>query len=179
MFTHREVRASDVPRICRFPQSAEELYFLFPKASFPLTPEQLQRAIDQRFDSTVVLDAGAVCGFANFYVREPGDSCAIGNVVIAPEVRGNGAGRFLVEAMASTALSKHAAREVRISCFNRNVAGLLLYAKLGFEPYAVERRMDPHGERVALIHLRLSEEAKLRLRGPHPPGSPLVGCSPR
>jgi len=66
--------------------------------------------------------------------------------------------------MAAKALSRHAAREVRISCFNGNVAGLLLYAKLGFAPYAVERRLDPAGARVALIHMRLSEEAKERLR---------------
>ena len=41
MLAHREVRPDDVPTICAFPQSAEELYFLFPKATFPLTPAQL------------------------------------------------------------------------------------------------------------------------------------------
>jgi hypothetical protein len=53
---------------------------------------------------------------------------------------------------------------VKISCFNGNVAGLLLYAKLGFVPYAVERRLAPDGERVALVHLHLSVEASARLR---------------
>jgi RimJ/RimL family protein N-acetyltransferase len=159
VISHREVGPGDVPRICTFPQSPEELYYLFPKATWPLTPEQLQRAIDQRFDSTVVLDAGAVVGFANFYVREPGGTCAIGNVVVAPEARGKGAGAFLIETMATKALAIHGAKTVKISCFNGNVAGLLLYAKLGFEPYAVERRFDPAGARVALVHMRLSEEA--------------------
>jgi RimJ/RimL family protein N-acetyltransferase len=164
LLAHREVRTNEVPRICTFPQSAEELYFLFPKATHPLTAEQLQRAIDQRFDSTVVLDDGEVCGFANFYVREVGGTCAIGNVVVAPEARGKGAGRFLIETMATKALRKHGAREVKISCFNGNVAGLLLYSKLGFVPYAVERRLDPAGSRVALIHMRLSAEAAEKLR---------------
>lgn len=163
MLSHRHVRPDDVPRICTFPQSAEELYYLFPKATHPLTPDQLQRAIDARFDSTVVLADGEVCGFANFYVREVGGTCAIGNVVVAPGARGKGVGKYLIETMATTALRKHAAREVRISCFNGNVAGLLLYAKLGFVPYAVERRVDPAGARVALIHLRLSQEAAARL----------------
>ncbi len=69
MLSHRGVHADDVARICSFPQSAEELYFLFPKATYPLTPEQLRRAIEQRFDSTVVLLDDQVCGFANFYIR--------------------------------------------------------------------------------------------------------------
>jgi RimJ/RimL family protein N-acetyltransferase len=165
LFTHREVRAEDVERICSFPQSAEELFFLFPKATHPLTPEQLQRAIDQRFDSTVVLLDGEVSGFANFYVREVKGSCAIGNVVVAPEARAKGVGRYLIETMTTAALRKHGAREVRISCFNGNVAGLLLYSKLGFVPYRVERRLDPAGARVALIHMRLSPDAMERLRG--------------
>jgi RimJ/RimL family protein N-acetyltransferase len=165
MLAHRGVRDDDVPLLCSFPQSAEELYFLFPKATFPLTPDQLRRAIAQRYDSTVVTLDGAVCGFANFYLREPGGACAIGNVIVAPTARGRGVGAFLIETMAAKALVAHAAKEVRISCFHGNVAGLLLYAKLGFAPYAVERRLDPAGERVALVHMRLSEEAAARLRG--------------
>jgi RimJ/RimL family protein N-acetyltransferase len=163
LLSHREVRADDVPRICAFPQSAEELYYLFPRATWPLTPDQLQRAIDQRFDSTVILDGGGVAGFANFYVREPGGTCAIGNVVVDPTARGRGIGRYLIETMAAKALRDHAAREVKISCFNGNVAGLLLYAKLGFVPYAVERRLDPAGARVALVHMRLTPEAAARI----------------
>jgi GNAT superfamily N-acetyltransferase len=132
VLTHRHVRPDDVPHVCAFPQSVEELFYLF----------------------------------ANFYVREKGGACAIGNVVVAPEARGQGVGRYLIETMAAKALREHAAREVRISCFNGNVAGLLLYAELGFAPYAVERRLDPAGARVALIHMRLSEEAAGRLRAP-------------
>jgi GNAT superfamily N-acetyltransferase len=164
MLTHREVRAEDVPLLCTFPQDAEELYFLFPKATWPLTPAQLQGAIDRRFDSTVVLDDGRVSAFANFYVREPAGTCAIGNVMVAPGARGRGVGAFLIETMATKALVAHCATEVKISCFNGNVAGLLLCAKLGFVPCAVERRLDPAGERVALVHMRLSDEASGRLR---------------
>lgn len=162
--THREVRASDVPLICAFPQSAEELFFLSPRAAHPLTPDQLQRFIEQRFDSTVVLLDGRVSAFANFYIREPQGTCAIGNVVVAPEARAKGVGKYLIETMAATALKLHDARDVRISCFNANVAGLLLYSKIGFLPYGVERRLDAAGARVALIHMRLSREAAERLR---------------
>jgi predicted N-acetyltransferase YhbS len=44
---------------------------------------------------------------------------------------------------------------VRISCFNGNVAGLLLYAKLGLVPFAVEPRLDQQGTGGALVHIRL------------------------
>lgn len=165
MLSHREVRPEDVSRICSFPRSAEELYFLFPRASYPLTPEQLGQAIAQRHDSTVVLLDDQVCAFANFHVRVVSGTCAIGNVVVAPEARARGVGRYLIGAMVRKALLEHRAEEVRISCFNGNVAGLLLYAKLGFVPYAVEPRLDPQGARVALIHMRLARDAMERIRG--------------
>ena len=164
MLTHREVMPEDVLRICSFPQTAEELFFLFPKAIHPLTSEQLRRAIEQRFDSTVVLLDDQVCGFANFYAREVSGRCAIGNVVVAPEARAKGVGRYLIETMSRKALLRYRAEEVRISCFNGNVAGLLLYAKLGFLPFAVEPRIDQQGSRVALIHMRLGEDAMDRYR---------------
>ena len=162
MLSHREVHPDDIRVICAFPQNAQELFYLFPRATWPLTPEQLLRAVQQRFDSTVVLDDGRVCAFANFYLREEGGTCAIGNVVVAPEARTRGVGRYLVEAMIRKALVQHRAAEVRISCFNGNVAGLLLYAKLGFVPYAVEGRLDPQGSRVALIHMHLCKDALSR-----------------
>lgn len=159
MLAHREVRPEDVDRVCAFPRSAEELFFLFPRAEFPLTGDQLRGAIAQRYDSTVVLLGHEVCGFANFYLREQGGACAVGNVVVAPEARGRGVGRYLVETMIRKAVARYAAREVRISCFNGNVAGLLLYAKLGFVPYAIEKRLDRRGAPVALIHTRLEGAA--------------------
>lgn len=157
--THRPVTAQDIPAICGFAQSEEELFFLFPKAEFPLTPAQLQDAIAQRSDATVVELDGAVVGFANFYRWERGGSCAIGNVVVAPVARGRGVGRYLIERMIELAFTRHQAGEVTVSCFNGNVAGLLLYPKLGFRPCAIEERRDRKGKRVALIHLRLPRKA--------------------
>lgn len=159
VLTHRPVDEKDVPLICGFPQSEDELFFLFPKAAFPLAPSQLRDAIARRSDSTVVELDGDVVAFANFYRCEPGGRCSIGNVIVAPSARGRGVGRYLVERMVDRAFSGHRAAEVTISCFNRNVAGLLLYARLGFHPYAVEERRDRHGNRAALVHLRLPRDA--------------------
>ena len=160
MSAHRPVQAADIPIICQFPQSAEELFFLFPKATYPLTPEHLQGAIDQRFDSTVVLWEGRPVGFANFYICKPGEECHIGNVIVDPQMRGKGVGRYLIQTMIDIAFGKHAVQEVHISCFHRNGAGLLLYAKMGFKPFAIEERQDHLNQRIALIKLRMCKQAE-------------------
>lgn len=154
-FTHRPVTEDDIQLICSFPQSEDELFFLFPKATFPLTASQLLAAVGQRTDSTVVELAGEVVAFANFYRWETGGICSIGNVIVSPAVRGRGAGRYLIGRMIDLAFAKHQAAEVTVLCFNRNTSGLLLYPKLGFKPYAIEERKDRSGNRVALIHMRL------------------------
>lgn len=155
LLTHRPVAEKDIPIICSFPQSEDELFFLFPKAAFPLAAPQLREAIAQRSDSTVVELGGQIIAFANFYRWETGGCCSIGNVIVSHEVRGRGVGRYLIEQMIGLAFSRHQAAEVTVSCFNQNVAGLLLYPQLGFQPYAVEERQGKNRKRVALIHMRL------------------------
>lgn len=155
LLTHRPVAENDIQLICSFPQSESELFFLFPKAIFPLSVPQLQDAIAQRSDSTVVELGGEVVAFANFYCWKTGGRCSIGNVIVSPQARGCGVGRYLIEQMIGLAISKHQATEITVSCFNQNVAGLLLYSQMGFQPYSVEERKDKKGNRIALIHMRL------------------------
>jgi ribosomal protein S18 acetylase RimI-like enzyme len=155
----RPVTAADLAAICAFAPSVAELMFFFPKASHPLTPAQLQAAIAQRSDSTVVVADGEVLAFANFYRWETAGICSIGNVIVAPQARNRGVARYLIEQMLTLAFGKHQAAEVQVSCFNQNVAGLLLYPTLGFTPFAIEERQDPQGQRLALIHLRLLRDA--------------------
>lgn len=152
--THRPVAEHDLERICDWPQTAEELFFCFPKATFPLTIAQLRTAIEARSDSTVVERDREVLAFANFYRWQTGSSCAIGNVMVAPAARGTGVGNYLMMQMIDLAFVKHQATEVTVSCFNQNLAGLLFYPKLGFEPYAIEARKNHIGHPVALLHMR-------------------------
>lgn len=153
MLKYRPFFSSDLQTICSFPQNMEELFYFFPKATYPLTPEQLQMAIDQRSDSTVIEQNGDVVGFANFY-RWQGRKCCIGNVVVSPLARGRGVAEYLIKTMIHLAGIKHAAKIIEISCFNGNTAGILLYRKLGFIPFDIEARQSPDGKRVALIHMR-------------------------
>jgi catechol 2,3-dioxygenase-like lactoylglutathione lyase family enzyme/predicted GNAT family N-acyltransferase len=152
---HRPAGDKDIPVICGFPQSAEELFFLFPGATYPLTVAQLKDAIAQRSDPTVVEADHKVVGFADFHQWAPGGRCTIGNVIVAPAARGRGIGRCLIQSMIELAHTRHQASEVGIACFNGNIVGLLLYAGLGFRPYAVEERKDYQGNRAALIHMVL------------------------
>ncbi len=150
----RPVEPTDIASICSFPASLEEVSFMFPGAGFPLRPEILRDAIRDRHASTVVLSDGAVAGFANFYDCKTGDSCSIGNVIVDPAQRGKGVARYLIETMLGVASNAYQAKQVQLVCFNRNVGGLLLYAKLGFAPFAIEERSNHLGERVAAIRMR-------------------------
>lgn len=149
----RPVHPDDIPAVCSFAQSADEAFFFFPRCTWPLTPGQLAAAVAQRSDSSVVVEGDEVLAFANFYQWEQGGTCSLGNVLVSPKARGRGVGRFLVERMMEVARSRHQAREMKVSCFNHNTAGLLLYPKLGFVPFGIEERQDQDGRRVALVQM--------------------------
>jgi len=48
--SHRPLADADIPTICGFPRNAEELYFLFPRAAWPLTPDQVRATLGLRRD---------------------------------------------------------------------------------------------------------------------------------
>ncbi|GFM86847.1 N-acetyltransferase [Pseudomonas cichorii] len=155
MFHHRPMEEKDIPIVCELPQNADELFYMFPRAVYPLTPPQLKEAMETRFDSTVIEMNGEVVGFANFSRSDFRGRCSLGNVIIAPKARSKGVGRYMISCMMNIAFDKHEATELTASCFNHNVPGLLFYPRMGFRPFAIEERRDKHGARVALIHLRL------------------------
>ncbi len=149
--SHRPATLDDLPEVVAFPQNADELFFCYPKAVWPLDVEQLAAAMTERRDSTVVLLDGRIAGFANFYQWQQGDSCALGNLMIAPWARGRGVARYLVTTMERLAREQHQASRMRVSCFNANSAGLLLYLALGYALAGLVERRDPQGARVALL----------------------------
>ncbi|MFI8480659.1 GNAT family N-acetyltransferase [Pseudomonas sp. NPDC078700] len=151
--SQRPVEDGDLLTIATFVQSATELFYSYPKASWPLTPEQLVDAISQRRDSTVVLLNDEVAGFANYYQWQTGVYCALGNVMVSPNARGHGVASYLIKVMEEQARTQLQAKRMRLSCFNGNTAGLLLYSQLGYEPYAIVERETPDGQRAALIQM--------------------------
>jgi ribosomal protein S18 acetylase RimI-like enzyme len=129
LFKIRPVADSDIDLICSFPQNDDELYFMYPKANYPLTHSQLQEAIENRSDSMVLENDQKIAGFANFYQWETLGRCSIGNVIIAPSSRGIGAGKRLIHEMMMITKAKHNANEISISYFNKNTDGLIFYQK--------------------------------------------------
>jgi hypothetical protein len=51
---------------------------------------------------------------------------------------------------------KYNIQETHLSCFNTNTLGLLLYNKLGYLPYGIEKRTNKRNEISALIKLKKS-----------------------
>jgi GNAT superfamily N-acetyltransferase len=149
--SHRPASAQDLGEIVAFPQNADELFFCYPKADWPLSIGQLAAAMAERRDSTVVLLHGRVAGFANFYQWLYDDHCTLGNLMVAPWARGQGVAHYLVGVMEQLARERYHAKRMLVSCFNANSAGLLLYPQLGYSPCAVLERRDPQGRRVAPI----------------------------
>jgi ribosomal protein S18 acetylase RimI-like enzyme len=145
----------DYREIVALVPNREELYLVYPKGKHPFTVSQLQELAESRKELTVAVQDGRVVGFANLYGLQSEKWVFIGNVVIQPTFRGSGLGQKLVEHMVQLAFEKYRVPEVRISVFNSNVPALLLYGSLGFRPYDLEQRIDPEGNRVALIHMRL------------------------
>lgn len=152
--TLRPLRPDDAAFIAAFPQSAEELFHMFPAAAWPFTAEQLLAAAAQRRDPVVAELDGRVAGYANYAVFEPASHCAIGNVVVAPDARRRGIARFLVGTLAERAQAEYRIPEVRIGAHAGNPAALLLYAAMGFEPYEVQAVRDWRGQTVPLLYLR-------------------------
>lgn len=154
----REARSSDFEFITRLIQSKSELFWVYPRGRYPLTVTQLQLLSEERCDLTVATEAGAVVGFANLYNLERGHSVFIGNVVVDQRLRGQGIGKALVAHMVNLALDKYGVQQVSISVFSDNIPALLMYARLGFRPNAVEERRDWEGRRVALLHMVMHKD---------------------
>lgn len=152
--SYRPIKMTDFEEICHLPQNKGELFFMFPKADYPLSVEQLQTVVENRSDSTVILLDNEVVGFANFYEVKNDEYCSIGNVIVNSKFRNKGIGSYLIKTMESIALEKYNVREIHISCFNTNISGILLYSKLGYIPYEIEERVDKRDQKVALIKMR-------------------------
>jgi ribosomal protein S18 acetylase RimI-like enzyme len=92
-------------------------------------------------------------------------------VIVNPIYRGKGVGTYLINIMEKKAISKYNVNEIHISCFNQNVTGLLLYYKLGYVPYEIEKRYDKKSLPVALIKMKKQVQDFLPgLLLPQPPG---------
>ncbi|RFA30767.1 hypothetical protein CAI21_04465 [Alkalilimnicola ehrlichii] len=156
----RNATESDYPAICRLIHDREELFRVYPRGRYPLTVEQLAELAKQRRELRVGEVDGRVVAFANFYKFVPRRYTFIGNVIVDRDYRGQGLGQRLIKHMLKLAFAEHYLPEVRISVFTDNTAALLLYGRLGFQPYALEERQAPGGAATALLHMRIARAGR-------------------
>lgn len=154
-----EQHYSSVADLVRTP---EELFLISPEGRFPWDAAQLRELAKHRSDFTVALEDERVVAFANLYQVCPNDSAFIGNVIVAASDRGAGLGKALMLHMIEICYQQYNAVP-HLSVFNFNTHALLMYAQLGFVPYALDPRENPRGEKVALIHMKYQPAAELLL----------------
>ncbi|ALL69087.1 Aminoglycoside N6'-acetyltransferase [Paraburkholderia caribensis MBA4] len=87
-----------------------------------------------------MLEGRRVAGFGQFWVIEPG-AVHIGRVIVSPQCRGRGIGRYLVQALVTEGLSSTGAGRATLRVARRNDRAAALYASMGFE--AVPERSAP------------------------------------
>ncbi|MBU1003402.1 MAG: GNAT family N-acetyltransferase [Proteobacteria bacterium] len=153
-FSHRPLAADDLPSICGFVRTKEELFFMFPAANWPLSCAQLAQAATQRREPTVFLWEGEVAGYANFRTWEPDQYCEVGNVVVDPALRRRGLASRIMAVMEAKARDAFEAKQLQVSCFSMNTGGLILYSRLGFLATGIATRSGPDGAPSTLIHLK-------------------------
>ncbi|MFC3769165.1 GNAT family N-acetyltransferase [Paenibacillus sp. GCM10012303] len=156
MYSCRPAVPADYPAICSLPQTEEELYFMFPSAAYPLTPEQLDAAVRMRWRPTVVTIDGVIVGFANFYGWEEGRHCHLGNVIVAAEHRGTEAAGCLIRTMIGKARDELNVPRLLLVCHHTNPRAMLFYDKLGFVPYGIKRMKNRQGETIVGILMEMA-----------------------
>jgi ribosomal protein S18 acetylase RimI-like enzyme len=154
MFSNRTAISQDFPEIAKFPQDARELFFMYPRGTYPITADQLEDIASTRIKPTVVLHNDKAVGYCNFYeVSE--ESCWLGNLIISPSYRGKGVGKYLIEVMQDYARSELGLKNFRLVCHNINTNALLFYIKLGFKPFDFNIQNDNEGKQVVGIKMEI------------------------
>ncbi|WP_158606374.1 GNAT family N-acetyltransferase [Paenibacillus ginsengarvi] len=153
MYTCRPAQSEDYQTICTFVETEDELYFMFPSGKFPLQAGQLEQNAKNRWCPTIVEDESGIAGYANFYGYEEGKQCHLGNVIVAPAHRGQGAAAFLIRTMITKASAELNVPRLLLVCHSTNPRALLFYDKLGFKPFALSKKLNFRGEAIVGISM--------------------------
>ncbi|MEK3717651.1 GNAT family N-acetyltransferase [Paenibacillus sp. FSL R7-0333] len=155
MYTCRKANFEDLSKICDFPISEEEVFFMSPKLQYPLTVDHFNEVIKDRMNQTTIEYNGEICGFASVYNVENNNKCWLGTVIVSPSFRNKGAAEFLVKDIIRVVEKELSIKELHLVCHNINTRGLMFYSRLGFTPYEIEKRITPSGEIFAAIKMKL------------------------
>ncbi|WP_329844088.1 GNAT family N-acetyltransferase [Stenotrophomonas sepilia] len=115
--------------------AAATLRWAGPGVPYPLRPEQFEQVLQLRERSGWLLlaESGQRVGFGQAWCTEPG-ATHLGRLLVAPQARGRGLGRGLVEALIEQAFQSDAVERLTLRVYRDNAAAVALYRTLGFEP---------------------------------------------
>lgn len=154
-FHFRDAKKEDFTTIALFPQNEQELFYMYPKGTYPINADELADVAAKRFLPTVITDRGEVVGYCNLYDVISGESCWIGNLIVSPESRGSGAAYYLVQTIIRRAAEEYRVKHIHLICHNTNTVALLFYYKLGFRPYDIKTMMDYRKQKIVGIKMRI------------------------
>lgn len=158
MYIYRRLEHGDLQAICTFPQSEQELYYMSPRSVYPLTASQILQLLEQRLEPTVVIDknTGEVVGYSNIYSYDrEAKTCWLGNVIVSPVYRGQGAASYLLDVMLEQAKHNLGVDIIRLACHNTNSRGLAFYTKYGFKPYDI-KITNVEEKKLLTIHMAMA-----------------------
>ncbi|ACT01342.1 GCN5-related N-acetyltransferase [Paenibacillus sp. JDR-2] len=156
MLTFRDSTQEDFKRIAAFPANASEAFYMFPKGTFPINPEQLYEVSLTRRVPTVIEYNGEPAGYSNLYDVEEGNSGWLGNVIIGTQFRRIGAARFLIQTMLNRAKEELGLIELNLICHSPNTKALLMYNQFGFKPYDLKVLKNEEDIDIAGILMRIT-----------------------
>jgi ribosomal protein S18 acetylase RimI-like enzyme len=154
IYRYRNAHDEDFAIISTFPQNSEELFYMFPKGRYPLAPDQLAETARVRKLPTVIENRDEIAGYANLYEVTEDECCWLGNVIVKPAFRGQGAAGFMLQTMMKRAKEELNVREMRLICHNTNTKALIFYYKYGFGPFDLKRMQDSRGQEIVGIMMK-------------------------
>lgn len=130
------VQPHDYARIAGWLDSAAAtLRWAGPGVPYPLRPEQFEQVLQlrERPGWLLLAESGQRVGFGQAWRTQPG-TMHLGRLLVAPQARGRGLGRGLVQALIEQAFQSDAVERLTLRVYRDNAAAVALYRTLGFEP---------------------------------------------
>ena len=150
------------------PSEEELMQFAGPAFSFPLTPEQLDKSLNDsnRYAYKVInTRSNAVIGHAEIYFAT--DTAYLGRILIGDkEQRGRGIGQQLIKALLDIVFADPNKDLVELNVFDWNIPAIKCYEKCGFvinQAKVKERHINRLTWRAVNMFFERLQREKLRL----------------
>lgn len=154
---YRDATVDDFKDISKLPENEQILFFMYPKAKYPLDIKQLKEIHKERFYPTLFLINEKIVGYSNLYFHNGESEPYIGHVILDKNYRGRGYGKYILKVMIDKALKYFDTNEVKLAVFSENIGVYSMYKKMGFKEFSKEYRKDFNDKERELVFMKLSK----------------------